>query len=301
LFSQRRGGGIDSEGGLAELKTMTTEIRPRAACLIGWPAAHSRSPLIHHYWLRKLGIEGGYTIEAIPPEGFAEFVSRLGAHGFVGANITIPHKEAALRLSRPDERARAVGAANTLWFEGGELRSTNTDVEGFLSNLDAAASGWEEISDAVVLGAGGSAHAVVFGLIERGIARVHVINRTPARAHALRSRFGDRVRPASAADLSDLLSIAGLLVNTTSLGMRGQPPLDVDLAGLRPGAVVADLVYVPLETRLLAAARARGHRTADGLGMLLYQAVGGFSLWFGTLPSVTAELRTLVEADLAKT
>jgi shikimate dehydrogenase len=277
------------------------EAQVRKACVIGWPARHSRSPLIHNYWIRQYGLAGEYTAEAVPPEQFPDFIRMLPRRHYVGANITIPHKEAALRLSRPDERARAVGAANTLWFEGGELRSTNTDVEGFLSNLDAAASGWEEISDAVVLGAGGSAHAVVFGLIERGIARVHVINRTPARAHALRSRFGDRVRPASAADLSDLLSIAGLLVNTTSLGMRGQPPLDVDLAGLRPGAVVADLVYVPLETRLLAAARARGHRTADGLGMLLYQAVGGFSLWFGTLPSVTAELRTLVEADLAKT
>jgi shikimate dehydrogenase len=273
----------------------------RKACVIGWPARHSRSPLIHNYWIRRYGLAGEYLAEAVPPEQFSDFVKLLASRHYVGANITIPHKEAALRLSRPDERARAVGAANTLWFEAGELHSTNTDVEGFLSNLDAAASGWDKISDAVVLGAGGSAHAVVFGLIERGIARVHVINRTPARAHALRSRFGDRVRPANAVELSDLLSVTGLLVNTTSLGMRGEPPLDIDLAGLRPGAVVADLVYVPLETPLLAVARARGHRTADGLGMLLHQAVRGFSLWFGTIPSITAELRTLVEADLAKT
>jgi shikimate dehydrogenase len=273
----------------------------RKACVIGWPARHSRSPLIHNYWIRQYGLVGEYVAEAVPPEQFPDFIKLLASRYYVGANITIPHKEAALRLSRPDERARAVGAANTLWFEADELRSTNTDVEGFLSNLDAAASGWDQISDAVVLGAGGSAHAVAFGLIERGIARIHVINRTPARAHALQSRFGDRVRPTSAAELTALLSVTGLLVNTTSLGMRGEPPLNINLAGLRPDAVVADLVYLPLETPLLAAARVRGHRTADGLGMLLHQAVRGFSLWFGTIPSITAELRTLVEADLAKT
>src|SRR5512136_309903 len=148
---------------------MAAMTKPRAACLIGWPAAHSRSPLIHPYWLRTLGIEGGYNIEAVPPEGFAEFVLRLSAHGFVGANVTIPHKERALALSRPDARARAVGAANTLWYENGELRSTNTDVEGFVDNLDACAPGWDKAEEALVLGAGGSARAVVFGLIERGI------------------------------------------------------------------------------------------------------------------------------------
>jgi shikimate dehydrogenase len=165
LFSQQRSGGIDSEGCLSELKTMTTELRPRAACLIGWPAAHSRSPLIHHYWLRTLGIEGGYNIEAVPPEGFAEFVLHLSTHGFVGANVTIPHKERALELSMPDARARAVGAANTLWYDGRELRSTNTDVEGFINNLEACAPGWDTATDALVLGAGGSSRAVVFGLI----------------------------------------------------------------------------------------------------------------------------------------
>src|SRR3954451_21858542 len=148
---------------------MTALTKARAACLIGWPAAHSRSPLIHHYWLRTLGIEGGYSIEAVPPEGFAEFVLHLSAHGFVGANITIPHKERALELTQPDARARAVGAANTLWYESGELRSTNTDVEGFVDNLDACANGWDAAANALVLGAGGSARAVVFGLIERGV------------------------------------------------------------------------------------------------------------------------------------
>ena len=274
---------------------------PRAACLIGWPAAHSRSPLIHHYWLRKLGLEGGYNIEAIPPEGFAEFVQHLNTHGFVGANVTIPHKERALALTRPDERARAVGAANTLWYEGGELRSTNTDIEGFIHNLDACAPGWDQATnDTLVLGAGGSSRAVVFGLIERGVKRVYLANRTVERARALADQFGDRVHPVSWDAIGKLLPRVDLLVNTTSLGMHGQPALEIDIGRLPAHSVVADLVYVPLQTPLLAAARARGLKTADGLGMLLHQAVRGFELWFGQRPKVTPELRALVEADLTK-
>jgi shikimate dehydrogenase len=279
---------------------MTAVTKARVACLIGWPAAHSRSPLIHHYWLRTLGIEGGYSIEAVPPEGFAEFVLHLSTHGFVGANVTIPHKERALALSMPDARARAVGAANTLWYDGDELRSTNTDIEGFINNLDASAQGWDAVEDALVLGAGGSARAVVFGLIERGIQRVHLANRTVGRARVLADQFGANVHPVSWDAIGDLLPRAGLLVNTTSLGMHGQPALEVDAGLLPSNAVVADLVYVPLETPLLAAAQARGLRTADGLGMLLHQAVGGFELWFGQRPEVTSELRDLVEADLTK-
>jgi shikimate dehydrogenase len=274
--------------------------KPRAACLIGWPAAHSRSPLIHHYWLRTLGIEGGYNIEAVPPEGFAEFVLHLSAHGFVGANVTIPHKERALALSAPDARARAVGAANTLWYDGGELRSTNTDIEGFINNLDAAAPGWDSAGEALVLGAGGSSRAVVFGLIERGFRCVHLANRTIDRARALADQFGAGVHPVAWQAIGDWLPKAGLLVNTTSLGMHGQPPLEIEVSRLPSQAVVADLVYVPLETALLAAAHARGLRTADGLGMLLHQAVRGFELWFGRRPQVTPELRALVEADLIK-
>jgi len=280
---------------------MTAVTKPRAACLIGWPAAHSRSPLIHHYWLRKLGIAGGYNIEAVPPEGFAEFVLHLSTHGFVGANVTIPHKERALILSRPDARASAVGAANTLWYEGDELRSTNTDIEGFINNLDACAPGWDAASDALVLGAGGSSRAVVFGLIERGIKRVHLANRTVERARALADQFGGNVHPVAWDAIGDLLPRVELLVNTTSLGMHGQPALELDVSLLPSHAVVADLVYVPLETPLLAAARARRLKTADGLGMLLHQAVRGFELWFGRRPEVTPELRALVEADLTKT
>jgi shikimate dehydrogenase len=279
---------------------MIDNTRPPAACLIGWPAAHSRSPLIHHYWLRKLGITGGYSIEAIPPEGFAEFVLNLAGHGFVGANVTIPHKERALALTAPDERARAVGAANTLWYAGSELRSTNTDVEGFIGNLDASAPRWDAIEDALVLGAGGSSRAVVFGLLERGIERVVVANRTVERARALADQFGPKVEPVAWEAIGEWLPRAGLLVNTTSLGMGSQPALDIDVGCLPSRAVVSDLVYVPLETPLLVAAKARGLRTADGLGMLLHQAVRGFELWFGQRPEVTAELRAQVEADLTR-
>ena len=277
---------------------MTAATKPRAACLIGWPAAHSRSPLIHHYWLRTLGLEGGYNIEAVPPEGFAEFVLHLSRHGFVGANVTIPHKERALALTTPDARARAVGAANTLWYDGDELRSTNTDIEGFVGNLDASAKGWDGVTEALVLGAGGSSRAVLFGLLERGIKRVHLANRTAERSKALADQFGATVQPIAWDDVNQVLPSAGLVVNTTSLGMHGQPALALDVGLLPREAIVADLVYVPLETGLLKAARARGLQTADGLGMLLYQAVRGFELWFGQKPTVTPELRALVEADL---
>lgn len=279
---------------------MTRLAQKPAACLIGWPAAHSRSPLIHHHWLHELGIAGGYTIEAVPPEELADFVMHLHSRGFVGANVTIPHKERVLELTEPDARACAVGAANTLWYENGILRATNTDVEGFVGNLDAVAPGWDRTDEALVLGSGGSARAVVFGLLERGIGRVHVINRTAARAQALADQFGDRVAAEGWDRVNALLPRAGLFVNTTSLGMHGQPPLTLNIDLLSQHAVVADIVYVPLETQLLGSARARGLRTADGLGMLLHQAVRGFELWFGRRPQVTPELRMLVEADLRK-
>lgn len=273
----------------------------RAACIIGWPAGHSRSPLIHNYWIRQHGIAGEYRKEAVPPEEFAAFLASFGQRGYVGANVTIPHKEAALTLSAPDARANAVGAANTIWRDGDALKSTNTDVEGFVGNLDAAAPGWDRgLKTAVLLGAGGSARAVLFGLLERGVARIHLVNRSLARAQALRERFGAAVIPARWEQAGSLLADAGLLVNATSLGMNRQPPLALDIAALPARAVVADLVYVPLVTPLLAAARARGLATADGLGMLLHQAVRGFSLWFGVTPKVTPELRALVEADLAR-
>jgi shikimate dehydrogenase len=241
--------------------------KPPAACVIGWPIEHSRSPLIHNYWLRRYGIAGAYRREAVAPDQIAAFIASLSACGYVGANVTVPHKEVALALSQPDDRARSAGAANTLWFESGVLRSTNTDVEGFLDNLDAAAAGWDRDREkAVVLGAGGAARGVVYALLLRGFARIVVLNRTLERAEALRARFGERVQPARWEERD---------------------------------ALVAELVYVPLETALIRSARARGLRSADGLGMLLYQAVRGFALWFGKKPEVTAELRRLLEMDLA--
>ena len=268
------------------------------ACVIGWPVEHSRSPLIHGYWIRQYGLDAEYRREAVRPDAFADFVSQR-ASSYVGANVTVPHKEAALTLSVPDERAKAVGAANTLWRDGGVLRSTNTDVEGFIANLDATAPGWDRgPPSALVLGAGGAARAVVFGLLEHGLTSIIVANRTLERAAALQRQFGQRVKPVPWSDANDALAGAGLLVNTTSLGMSGQPALAIDVARLPAGAVVADIVYAPLETALLAAARARGLRTVDGLGMLLHQAVGGFVRWFGVRPQVTEALRALVEADL---
>lgn len=273
----------------------------RAACVIGWPVEHSRSPLIHNYWLKIYGIAGEYRRELVPPEEFPGFVGSLAARGYVGANVTVPHKEAALVLSQPDERARAVGAANTLWFDDGALRSTNTDVEGFLGNLDARAPRWDhDLRKAVVIGAGGAARAVIYGLLGRGVERIVLVNRTLTRAETLRQVFGAHVQVKRWDELDAALAGAALLVNTTTLGMRGQPGLTLDIAQLPDRAVVADLVYVPVVTPLIAAARARGLQTADGLGMLLYQAVRGFALWFGTTPTVSAELRTLVEADLGK-
>ena len=272
----------------------------KAVCVIAWPAGHSRSPLIHNYWIKQHKLDAEYRREAVPPDKFAAFVENLRAHGYIGANITVPHKEVALAMSEPDDRARAVGAANTLWHDDDTLRSTNTDVEGFLANLHVAAPGWDRgLETAVVLGAGGGARAVVFALLQREVGRVYVINRTRERAQALKKKFGARVHLAGWNETTGLLGGAGILVNTTTLGMVGQPSLEINLR-CPASLVVADLVYAPLETGLLASARARGLRTADGLGMLLHQAVRGFQLWFGVRPEVTPELRAMVEADLLK-
>jgi shikimate dehydrogenase len=272
-----------------------------AACVIGWPVEHSRSPLIHNEWIRQLGLRAEYRREAVPPERFADFVAGLAAHGYVGANITVPHKEAALALSMPDDLAQAVGAVNTVWRNGAALRATNTDVEGFVASLEAGVPGFARDADsAVVLGAGGAARAVVFGLLAQGMRHIHVVNRSLDRATQIRQRFGDRVTPAPWERRNDLLRDTGLLVNTTTLGMAGQPRLEIDLAALPAAAVVADIVYAPLLTPLLAAAAARRLRTVDGLGMLLHQAAGAFLRFFGVRPQVTQGLRTLVEADLIR-
>lgn len=269
------------------------------ACVIGWPIAHSRSPVIHRHWLKTLGIAGDYVARPVPPPEIAAFLADFANSGFVGGNVTVPHKEAAFAAAvERDEAAEALGAVNTLWLDGGRLHGGNTDAEGFLANLDENAPGWDWPGQAVVLGAGGAARAVIWSLVGRGFDPVLVFNRTASRAEALAERFGPTVRAAAWDAMPDALAEAQILVNTTSLGMTGQPPLELDLAAMRDEAVVNDLVYVPLETPLLAAARARGLAAVDGLGMLLHQAVPGFERWFGVRPTVTPELRALVVADL---
>jgi shikimate dehydrogenase len=275
-----------------------TDTRP-AACVVGYPARHSRSPMLHGYWIRRYGLNADYRAEEIPPGEIREFLTHLADRGYVGCNVTMPHKDIAFELSDPDERAIAVGAANTLWLENGRLRSTNTDIEGFLGALDAAAPGWDQrTSEAIVLGAGGAGRAVVYGLIERGVDAIHLVNRTIEKSEAMRERFGDRVIPARWDQLPELLAGARLLANATSLGMHDQLPLEIDISGMAADAVVSDIVYVPLTTPLLAAAKARGLATSNGLDMLLHQAVRGFELWFGKRPEVTRELYDLLAADI---
>lgn len=273
----------------------------RRACVIGWPVEHSRSPLIHRYWLKTYGIDGAYEKEAVEPKDLPEFLGSLAARGYVGANVTLPHKEAALRLAAiADEAARTIGAANTLWLdEGGRLNAGNTDAYGFITNLNAEAPGWNDARRPVmVLGAGGAARAILHGLLAEGASRILLTNRTRGRAEELARAFGPAVTVVDWRERARALSGCGLLVNATSLGMTGKDPLDLDLASLPADAVVADLVYSPLETPLLAAARAQDNRTVDGLGMLLHQAVPGFARWFGVRPAVTPELRAHVAASL---
>jgi shikimate dehydrogenase len=274
----------------------------RRACVIGHPVVQARSPVLHRYWLKEYGIDGDYTREDVAPDRIADFLANLGAHGYVGANITVPHKAAAyLALDHAEPVATAMKVANTLWIENGRLHGTNTDVHGFVANLDEALPGWDlQAEQAVVLGAGGGARAVVYGLLQRGLPRVVVVNRTLARAQAFVVEFGDRVTATTFDELTGWLPDADLLINTTSLGMAGQPPLELDLSSMQESAAVYDIVYVPLETRLLAAARARRLRTIDGLGMLLHQAVPAFERFFGVKPTVTKGLRDAVLADIAK-
>jgi shikimate dehydrogenase len=276
-------------------------IVPRA-CIMGHPVAQSRSPMLHGYWLKTLGIEGAYERADVPPEEFTAFFRDLPAHGFVGGNITKPHKEAAFRLvDRREGAAETIGAVNTVWFENGTLVGGNTDYLGYLAHADDRAPGWDASGGlAVVLGAGGAARAVVYGLRERGL-DIALINRTRPRAEELAKHFAPHVRVYDFAELPHLLRDAALLTNTSALGALGQPPLEVDLGPLRETAVVYDINYVPLETALIKAAAARGLRTVDGLGMLLHQAVPAFAKWFGIVPKVTPELRALLEADIRAT
>jgi shikimate dehydrogenase len=270
------------------------------ACVIGWPIAHSRSPIIHGYWLKKYGIDGRYTKQPVRPDEVTKFLRDLREQGLAGCNVTIPHKEAAFAAAaekRP--AAQAVGAANTLWFERDRLIADNTDSFGFMNHLRSSAPGFAAGGNAVaVLGAGGSARAVIYAVLDAGAAEVRVFNRTRERADAVARHFGSRVKPYDWRDRVDRSRDVGLLINATSLGMEGGDRLDMPLAQLAQTCVVADLVYVPLQTPLLAAAHALGLVAVDGLGMLLHQATPGFEKWFGVAPEVTEELRALVVADI---
>lgn len=270
------------------------------ACVIGWPVEHSRSPLLHGYWLKKYGIDGTYTKRAVAPEAVADFLRSLRANGYVGCNVTVPHKAAA--FSAADERedsAKAVSAANTLWLSDGKLVAANTDTYGYMTNLSQQAPGWDRRDAPVsILGAGGAARAIVFGFLDAGVSEIRVFNRTRARAETLAQQFGSCVKVFDWSQREAGSRDSAVLVNTTTIGMNGDGTLDLDLAGFDPECVVSDIVYVPLETELLRKAKSQGLRTVDGLGMLLHQGVPGFEKWFGVRPEVTDELRNLIVGDI---
>jgi shikimate dehydrogenase len=273
------------------------------ACIIGWPVAHSRSPLIHGYWLRKYAIPGSYDRQPVRPGEVSQFLASMPALGLAGCNVTLPHKEAAFAAAaRQHPGARAVGAANTLWYEDGALACDNTDGAGFMSHLAASAPGFKQgCAVASILGAGGAARAIVHAFLSVGVQEVRLFNRRRERADEVAAFFGPRVKAYDWTRAMDCSTDAGILVNATTLGMAGGGGrLEIDLAVLNASCVVADLVYVPLVTPLLAAAKARGLTTVDGLGMLLHQAVPGFEKWFGVRPQVTSELRDLLVADLER-
>jgi shikimate dehydrogenase len=273
------------------------------AFVTGYPIKHSRSPLIHGYWLKQLGLAGSYRAHEVPVEDFAAFISSLkdGTSGFVGGNVTIPHKEAAFKLAdRPDELSEELGASNTLWLQDGTLHATNTDGRGFTANLDERHPGWDRSDRAVILGAGGASRAIIQAVRNRGFKEIHVVNRTVERARELADRFGERVHAHPMAALGEVMQGAGLFINTTSLGMDGEAALRIDFSPLAQGAVVTDIVYIPLKTPLLAEAEEQGFAIVDGLGMLLHQAVPGFEKWFGKRPAVDETLRALIIADMEK-
>ncbi len=268
----------------------------RLAGVLGWPVSHSRSPRLHGFWLERYAIDGAYVPLPVRPERFETAVRSLADLGFAGANVTIPHKEAAFALcDEVSEIAKRAGSVNTLVFREGRIHGTSTDGFGCLESIRGQAPGWlAEAGPAVILGAGGAVRAVAAALIDAGCPKLTLVNRTAARAEAIARDLGGPVEVATTPPLAD----AALLVNGTSLGMKGEPPLEIDLAPLPPEAVVQDMVYVPLETPLLAAARARGLQAVDGLGMLLHQARPGFEAWFGVAPLVDADLRDYVLASL---
>ena len=278
---------------------MILSANAKLAGVVGWPVTHSLSPRLHGFWLEHYRIDGAYLPLPIAPARFERTLRSLADAGFRGVNLTLPHKQAGLAACHEVEPlAERIGAVNTVVFEDGRLEGRNTDAFGFLENLRQGAAAWDAAAGpALVLGAGGAARAVATALVDAGAPEVRLSNRTAARAEALAWALGARVVPVPWESRADALDGLALLVNTTSLGMAGQPELDLDLGPLPVAALVTDIVYTPLETPLLARARARGNPAVDGLGMLLHQARPGFEAWFGVAPEVTAELRAFVLAQ----
>ncbi len=277
---------------------MILSAKAKLAGVMGWPVTHSLSPRLHGFWLERYRIDGAYLPLPVAPEHFKRALRGLADAGFRGVNLTLPHKQAGLAVCHQVEPlAERIGAVNTVVFDDGRLEGRNTDAFGFLENLRQGAPAWDAAAGpALVLGAGGAARAVAGALLDAGAPGVRLSNRTAARAEALARALGARVVPVPWENRADALDGLALLVNTTSLGMAGQPELDLDLDPLPASALVTDIVYTPLETPLLARARARGNPAVDGLGMLLHQARPGFEAWFGVAPEVTAELRAFVLA-----
>lgn len=269
------------------------------AGVIGWPIAHSRSPQLHGHWLKRYGIKGHYIPLPVRPEHLAEVLRALPKAGYVGVNVTIPHKEAVLALADfVTDRAALIGAANTLIFRSdGKIHADNTDGYGFIANLRQSAPDWDPArGPAALLGAGGAARAVVASLLDAGVPELHIANRTRIRAEQIRSEFGARVIVHDWGKAGEMLEGATTVVNATSMGMDGKPALRVALDAMAPGTLATDLVYTPLDTPFLIDARARGAQTVDGLGMLLHQAAPGFERWFGHKPEVDEALREAVLA-----
>lgn len=280
---------------------MTVTGKAKIAGVMGWPISHSRSPLIHGHWLERYSIDGAYIPFAVEPENGAAAFRALPKLGFSGTNVTLPHKLTAFQtVDVRDAAAEAIGAVNTVVVQSdGSLHGSNTDAPGLLAHLQASAPNWDaSAAPVMVLGAGGSTRAAIFALLQAGAPEIRLSNRTRAKADMLADAFGENVKVIEWSERSSALASCGLLVNTTSLGMTGQPALDIVLEDLPSTAVVYDIVYSPLETPLLAAARARGNQGVDGLGMLLHQATPGFEAWFGVKPVVDTTLRDVILADL---